>query len=68
MLAFKLSVLEIIIIEQSWVGRGGCGGVAFKGRLGRVVLTRTSNPEPVSDKSRIIFGDPDSFHLTRIQN
>ena len=25
MLAFKLSVLEIIIIEQSWVGRGGGG-------------------------------------------
>ena len=42
--------------------------MAFKGRLGRVVLTRTSNPEPVSDKSRTIFGDPDSFHLTRIQN
>ena len=37
---------EIIIIEQSW-GRGGGEGVAFKGRLGRVVLTRTSNPEPV---------------------
>ena len=39
----KKGVHEIIIIEQSWRGGGG----AFKGHLGRVVLTRTSNPENV---------------------
>ena len=44
MQAFKKVCSEIIIIEQS-CGWGG-GGV-FKGRLGRVLLTRTSNPENV---------------------